>query len=223
MSAFAESHPPVLDDVSLIIEAEAALCPTPQAYVDNLEARYGSRTWISELQDLSQMVEPLDMAMGTDPETPAAASFYRGSILGLRVAETARGTAFLQQVSKVARLAKNRDFTYGAETPDQQTRYVWAAQAILNCGERGLRLRDPNVRLAATWEDAICPNITLQPFSRCGFGFVINASQLILKNEIIQAHKAEEARKIADLEVMRREIEAGPTRDWSMILKQYGL
>lgn len=211
MSDFERQPSPVLENVSELIFAEGAQCPSPRVYLTFLERHYTDHKWTPFLKSFAEYIEPIDETFGVDPEQPAATNFYRGNIMGLRVIETAQGTPFLQHVIGAI---LNTDFAPGEVEP--VTRRAAQAELMRSFGDAGLRAGDPNVEIANSWEDQICPDIRVQNYLRSGFGFMLHVSHEIIRIDA-------DLQREADLQVMYNQVHFDGDRDWTAGLGELGL
>jgi hypothetical protein len=192
---------PVLADVTPVIIAEGEAFPSIPDYLDSLQRRYAPDKWAKILQGVAELVEPVDPTLGIDPDKPRATNFFYGTLIGMRTAEEACDKGFASNLIAKTFQVRITSESGGIDAADRRHR---AADTSVDFGRRGLASNDPNVQIAARWEDVICRDVRFQNYTSIGLGFVLQLSHLILA-EIEANRQAQE--QLRDRVQFKREVE----------------
>jgi hypothetical protein len=200
---------PIPDNVVNILRLEGMMGSGVRAYPDRLARRFGGSQVAVGLSELARIVEPIDSALGVDPDLPVAKAVRAGAMIGLRVVSACvddidvslSGIAFIPS-------GKGND---GSEI--SHVRYTFANE-ILDIGSHAYTsVKDTFEPLFAEWEHQLVPSVNNQHHLRRGFGIPIAY--------LSGLHERNQAADLATMEAQLANVEAGEeVINWDDLLAQ---
>lgn len=163
------------------LEAESQSAGQIYEYHNSLIDRYIDHHFIGDgMQSIARIIELQDRLLGNAEGAAVSISFYRGVIIGARVADMQGGELLLDSLPKAP-------IPYIEET----TGDVFEDTRILRglYIEKGREVYETSRSyhpLIESWTDSLVPDVTKQVYLKCGFGMMlhmINGAERIIRYE----------------------------------------
>jgi hypothetical protein len=163
------------------------------AFIQSLTVRYNTNPWLVYINQMAQLVEPIDRDLGVDPDRSAGKAFFNGAIIGFHVISLCAPEEVRKKMIDVSIVERSDD-------PDPLQRRHDVSSSLIDNGEIGNANVPELAELLESLEAEITPDVRYQPFVRRGFGVMMSilgrASAEIAKEEerqnfetIEQAHR----------------------------------
>lgn len=164
-----ERPPELLRDVSEEVFFEAVSFKSPVYYLQEVAKPYRTMPWWQLIVDYMHDVRP-----GVDTDKPVSHSVYYGSLLGLRIAEVAKGTEFLDQVALSVARIHTKALAVGAI--DENHRKSLMTRTFEYTAERAIAADNPNLVVAKRWEGRLSQDVRTQSIVVDAAAFMLHAT-----------------------------------------------
>jgi len=169
-----------------MLEREAAMLNGPLQFVRSLREAYRGQEVNEELiVSSAAFIEPYDSVLGIDPDTPSAAAFHDGALLGLRASEYILGQSFFDNLNHAP-----LPFPGARSVKDAEALHHLVAVSLMHFAEQGRAATPAYDPILEAWEDELVSDVRYQLFLKHGLGFMM----FVAKRAVIAVdHKAMEA------------------------------